>query len=90
MSGETQLEIDGIGQQLATLEDWKAQNKIFTHRSEYHEVFNGPVWSCWDEIEDPFEFDEKYSFNAMGYGDTEKEAIIDFCINEEIALPFWW
>lgn len=85
-----QLEIEGIGQQKATLADWKRENDVYTHYSEYMECEDGPAWSCWDQIESPIEFGEKYSFDAIGVGSTEKEAIIKFCSENEIKLPFWW
>ncbi len=82
-----QLELDGIGQQLATLEGWKEENKIFTR--DTHENKDLP-WIAWDEIESPYEFSYKYSFMDMAFGSTEKEAIENYCQQESIRLPFWW
>lgn len=81
-----QLEIEGIGQQKATLSDWKRDNKIYT----WHSPGCDHEWSCWDEIESPHDFGHTYSFDAMGFGNTEKEAILDYCQKEGIAPPFWW
>lgn len=84
-----QLEIDGIGQQKASLADWKKQNKIFTHDAP-HMGNDGPRWSCWAEIAAPSDFLEIYGQDAFGYGGSEKTAITDFCQKHEIELPFWW
>lgn len=82
-----QLEIAGIGQQKITLAMWKNENQIFTHNAGSEEEF---PWTCWDEIESALEFGETYSFEAMGFGKTEKEAILNFCEEEKIDPPFWW
>jgi len=86
MSNE-QLSIEGIGQQKATLGDWKKVNKIYTWNSP---GCGDHPWTCWDEMESPGDFGDKYGFDAMGFGATEKEAIIEYCEKEEIELPFWW
>ncbi len=83
-----QLEIPGIGQQLATLDDWKAENLIFTHNSGFSD--NGLAWSAWGEIESPHDFGHEYSFDSMGYGSTEKDAIVQYCAKVKINPPFWW
>lgn len=82
-----QLEIDGIGQQKATLKDWKSVNKIYTWNSPR---CGDKPWSCWDEIESPGDFGHTYGFEEMGFGSTEKDAIIDYCKKQDIKLPFWW
>jgi len=81
-----QLDIPGIGQQLATLAEWKAQNKIYTQmiNSEDYD------WSAWDEIESPHEFGSKFGFDCMGLGNSEKEAILNYCGKQNIDPPFWW
>lgn len=87
--GNNQLELDGIGQQLAKLSDWKKENNIFTHNS----MVNDPEyknWSCWDEIEGALDFMDKYGYDAIALAHTEKEAIIKFCTDNDIKLPFWW
>lgn len=86
---EPQLELEGIGQQKATLADWKAGNNIYTFYSENMAGEECP-WSCWDEIESPIDFMEQYGCDSIGVGETEKEAIIEFCMDNEIKLPFWW
>ncbi len=83
-----QLEIPGIGQQLATLDDWKAENDIFTHNSGFSD--DGLPWSAWSGIESPHDFGHEHSFDSMGYGNTEKDAIVQYCLKEKIRLPFWW
>ena len=89
---EKQLEINGIGQQKVTLKDWKKQNKIYTHLSNFADDLEGQdlKWSCWNEIECPAEFGSKHSFDAMSLASTEKEAIIKHCARNEITPPFWW
>lgn len=84
-----QLEIEGIGQQKVTLSMWKKENNIFTHNSP-HMPDKKTNWSCWDEYECPGDFISSYSDSAMGYGETEKEAILKFCYDNEINPPFWW
>lgn len=83
-----QLEIPGIGQQLATLADWKKDNSVFTHHADHMPADENP-WCAWDEIESPSHFLEKFG-DLFGYGKTEKAAIIDFCGQHDIKLPFWW
>lgn len=87
MDPGTQLEIEGIGQQLATLEDWKKERKVFTHKSD---AVDETPWSAWDEIESAHDFGHKYGFDSMGFGKTEKEAILNYCYQENIKPPFWW
>ena len=86
---EKQLELEGIGQQLASLSQWKKDNGIYTHH-HYCPDEDEMEWSCWDEFESPLEFIERYPMDAMGYGKSQKSAIIDFCQKEQIDLPFWW
>jgi len=81
-----QLGIEGIGQQKATLSDWKKQNGIFTHKSDICEK----QWTAWNEIESPCDFLSEYGGEAFGFGATEKAAILDFCEKENIKPPFWW
>lgn len=85
-SCENQLEIEGIGQQLFDIDIWKKNNGIFTFKSGGMPKF----WSAWNEIEDPVEFLNNYGGDAFGYGDSEKEAIIEFCEIEKIEIPFHW
>ena len=82
-----QLTIDGIGQQLTTLAQWKKENNIFTHKNDCDDAL---PWSAWDEIESPFEFADKYSFDAIVRGNSEKQAILKYCEQEQIKPPFWW
>ena len=82
-----QIEIEGIGQQLATLEGWKNQNQIFTHKSH---IDDDKKWNAWGETESPFDFLHKYGDSAFGFGETEKEAILNYCEQENIKPPFWW
>ena len=84
-----QLEIDGIGQQKYTLAMWKVDHKIFTFHAP-HMQGRCPTWSCWDEIKCPIEFIGKYGDHNQGFGNTEKEAILDFCEKQNIKPPFWW
>jgi len=79
-----QLEINGIGQQCMTLDQWKKDNNIFTHKT------NDDRWSCWDEYESVEEFSSKYSYAFVALGKSEKEAILNFCNANDIAPPFWW
>jgi len=81
-----QLEIEGIGQQKATLSDWKKENKIYTYESNGIEK----PWSAWGEVEAPWDFGHEYGFDKMGLGNTEKEAIWSFCDKWGIQPPFWW
>ena len=84
-----QIGLPGIGQKKMTLSMWKKENNIYTlHLIDHEEVWNS--WACWDEIENPLDFMEKYNNMAPGYGKTEKDAILDFCNKEEIKPPFWW
>ena len=84
-----QLGIEGIGQQKYTLSMWKAEHNIFTHHSP-HMPDKETNWSCWDEYECPSDFISNYSDSAMGYGETEKDCILNFCQDNEIKPPFWW
>ena len=79
-----QIEIEGVGQQLATLATWKKENLIFTRLGNFGE------WTCWDEIECPIEFLNRYGGEAIACAATEKEAIRKFCHEEGVELPFWW
>ncbi len=81
-----QLGIEGIGQQLATLADWKKQNNIFTHKG----IIEDKPWSAWSELESPFDFLHEYGDSAFGFGKTEKVAILNYCEQENINPPFWW
>ena len=85
---ESQLELEGIGQQKFTLSMWKKQNGIFTHKSPLYDQSH--PWTCWDEMESPVDFLDKYGMDSFGYGNTEKEAIEDFCDDNDIELPFFW
>lgn len=80
-----QLEIEGIGQQLATLDQWKIDNNIFTHKTYCEEP-----WSCWNEIECALDFADKYGMEAICVGNTEKQAVTSFCFENQINMPFWW
>lgn len=84
-----QIEIPGIGRQKMTLSMWKSENKIYTHH-EAEQNKDCDRYTCWDEIEDPVEFGHTHGFDCMGFGDTEKKAIIDYCTKHELNLPFWW
>ena len=84
-----QLELVGIGQQKMTLEQWKKDNNIFTHR-HYVPTEDEKLWSCWDELESPHDFIDKYGQQAIAMSMTEKQAILDFCFDNEIEIPFWW
>lgn len=84
-----QLEIEGIGQQKATLSQWKIDNSVFTHHSPHLEG-NGFTWSCWGESSDPEQFLSKYGDNSFGFGNSEKSAILSFCNKHNIEIPFWW
>ena len=84
-----QLEIGGIGYQKVSLSDWKKENDIRTHHAP-HMKGECPTWSCWDEFESPEDFLSKHGDIWMGFGDSEKEAIMDFCLKCKIELPFWW
>ena len=83
-----QLEIDGIGQQRATLSEWKSQNNIFTYHAKFAD--DHTKWTCWDKIEDPSEFLGKYGDHCFGFGLTEKAAILNFCQKHRVKPPFWW
>jgi len=84
-----QLAIDGIGQQKVTLDDWKKESGIYTHNAEFTEN-EGMKWSAWNEYESPIEFLSNYHCEDMGFGKTQKEAILEFCRKEQIKPPFWW
>ena len=82
-----QLGIIGIGQKKYTLAMWKEENKIFTHHAPH---MPEPCWSCWDQIEDPGDFISNHGDHNMGFGETERQSIMDFCRKQEIKPPFWW
>ncbi len=84
-----QIGLPGIGQQKITLSMWKSENKIFTH-CEAEQNADCDRYTCWDEIKDPVEFGHEHGFDCMGFGNTEKEAILDYCKKEQIKPPFWW
>jgi hypothetical protein len=83
-----QLEIEGIGQQKASLSDWKVENNIYTHHAPHME--GNKRWTCWAEIECPAEFLGQHGDHNMGFGETQKAAIQDFCKLHNVAPPFWW
>jgi len=83
----TQLSIDGIGQQLASVEDWMKEHEVYTHRSNNEYV---DPWSAWDGDPDPAEALGRYGDDYFGFGATQKEAIFDLCKKIEIKPPFWW
>lgn len=82
-----QLGLVGIGQKKCTLGMWKKENEIFTHHAAH---MDSPKWTCWDELEDPEDFLSNFGPDYMGYGDSEKEAILDFCEKCKVEIPFWW
>ena len=83
-----QLEIEGVGQQKMTLNDWMNAHTIFTHHAPH---MNGDKrWTCWDEFRDPGEFLGCHGDHCFGFGSSQKEAVMDFCKNHEIEPPFWW
>ena len=85
-----QLEINGIGQQKATLTDWKKENNIYTHKLNDETLDHDVQWSCWDEFKCVEEFASDYGYDAIALGKTEKQAILKFCHDNEIKPPFWW
>lgn len=88
----SQLEIDGIGQQKMTLESWKVATNIKTLKSDGFTVEEFP-WCCWSEnhlyINSVHDFMENYD-DGFGYGQTEKEAITHYCEKFCVKTPFWW
>lgn len=84
---EHQLTIDGIGQQKATLSDWKNQKGVYTHKSDYSMP---EPWSAWAHSANPLDLLEKYGDGCFGFGNTEKAAILNLCLIENIEPPFWW
>jgi len=85
-----QLEINGIGQQVMTPDEWKQQNNIFTRELNDDDLDDGVRWACWDEHECVEEFASIYSYDSVALGESEKEAILSFCNANDIAPPFWW
>lgn len=86
---EQQLSIDGIGQQKATIANWKKENRVYTHFSAMTSS-GGLPWSSWTENPDPIDELSRYGDSAFGFGNSEKEAIIDVCKKQKIKLPFWY
>ncbi|WP_257282155.1 hypothetical protein [Endozoicomonas sp. ISHI1] len=84
-----QTELPGIGQQKVTLADWKNENEIFTHKARGLTPEELP-WSAWSEIEDPSDYISTHDPESMGYGSSEKEAILNLCAKEGRKPPFWW
>lgn len=89
MTTEMQLEIEGIGQQLATLADWKKDHAVFTHKSWASHHGEKP-WNAWAGNPRPLDHLETNGEGAFGFGETEKEAILNLCEKENIEPPFWW
>jgi len=83
-----QIEIPGIGQQKATLADWKVEHEVFTHKSEIPQ--NSNPWNAWMEFESAFEYMHKNNPDDMGFGKSEKDAILNLCDKHGITPPFWW
>jgi hypothetical protein len=64
----------------AIIRSWKQQNNIHTYYSP-HLSKEEQKWSCWQGTENPPDDPD-----ILGYGNTEKEAIIDFCKKENIQI----
>ncbi len=84
-----QLEIAGIGQQIATVSDWKKENDVYTHKSWGLPAGDNP-WNAWCGNPDAGDHLNNKGEDAFGFGETEKEAILNLCSKEEIKPPFWW
>lgn len=84
-----QLEIEGIGQQKATLADWKKDNEIYSHKA-WAVLAGDCPWSAWANNPDPIDHLGNHGDHWFGHGETEKEAILKLCEIEEIKIPFWW
>lgn len=57
------------------LETIKKQQDLYTHKADDDVEL---PWSCWDEFEDPAEYLGNYGDHAMGFGNTEKQAVEKF------------
>lgn len=88
---EQQLTIPGIGQQLADLDWWKKETGVYTQEIKGI-AWNteGFVWGAWSGFESPVIFICQNQPDDMGYGDTEREAILAYCEKANIDKPFWW
>jgi len=94
---EQQLEIPGIGQHLADLDWWKSENVIFTKDLGETSSMFGPIfrWECWRIHKSKVIYlcqtpAGTKDDSVIGYGDTERESILDFCGKLNIDEPFWW
>ena len=89
---EQQLTLPGV--ELANLELWKLANGVHTGEikglawnKENHS------WAAWTDYESPVIFMCQNDHEEMGYGETEKAAILDYCNGwheKEINKPDWW
>ena len=81
----------------ASLIFWKEQHRIYTNHNPDGGSKFGPVaqYECWCQFESKVIFlcqtpagtkDDE----VLGYGDTEREAIKDFCKKHDFEAPPWW
>lgn len=86
---EQQLPLPGV--ELANLDLWKAANGIFTQEIKGLPWNTGNhEWAAWSMFESPVIFACQNDPKDMGYGWSERKAILQYCEKAEINKPVWW